>query len=62
MAGAVEMALCGEVSDALSAIGLLRAWHDLQSSHAWQPIERSFPGFGRRADGGQPPGQRGPQG
>jgi hypothetical protein len=33
-------------------LGLLRADHYLRSGRAWAPIERSFPGLGRRA--GQP--------
>jgi 8-oxo-dGTP pyrophosphatase MutT (NUDIX family) len=47
-AEAVEMALSGEISDALAIIGLLRADHYLRTGRAWQPIERSFPGLGRR--------------
>ena len=43
------MALTGEISDALAVIGLLRADHFLRSGRAWSPIERSFPGLGRRA-------------
>jgi 8-oxo-dGTP pyrophosphatase MutT (NUDIX family)/arylsulfatase A-like enzyme len=46
-AGAVRMALSGEISDALAVIGLLRADQYLKSGRAWQPIERSFPGLGR---------------
>ena len=46
-ARAVAMALTGEISDALAVIGLLRAQHYLASGRAWQPIERSFPGYGR---------------
>jgi 8-oxo-dGTP pyrophosphatase MutT (NUDIX family) len=45
---AVRMALTGEISDALAVIGLLRADHFLKSGRNWQPIERSFPGLGRR--------------
>jgi 8-oxo-dGTP pyrophosphatase MutT (NUDIX family) len=48
-ARAVEMALTGEISDALAVIGLLRAQQYLASGRAWQPIERSFPGYGRLA-------------
>lgn len=47
LARAVEMALTGEISDALAVVGLLRAHHFLQSGRSWQPIERSFPGHGR---------------
>jgi 8-oxo-dGDP phosphatase len=47
-AEAVEMALTGEISDALAVIGLLRADHFLRSGRAWTPVERSFPGLGRR--------------
>ena len=46
---AVRMALTGEISDALAVIGLLRADHYLKSGRSWTPIERSFPGLGRRA-------------
>ena len=45
---AVQMALSGEISDALAIIGLLRADHYLKSCRSWMPIERSFPGLGRR--------------
>jgi 8-oxo-dGTP pyrophosphatase MutT (NUDIX family) len=45
---AVQMALSGEISDALAVIGLLRADQYLKSGRSWQPIERSFPGLGRR--------------
>jgi hypothetical protein len=44
--GAVQMALTGEISDALAVIGLLRADHFLRSGRSWQPIERSYPGLG----------------
>ena len=47
-AEAVTMALTGEISDALAVVGLLRADHYLRSGRAWTPIERSFPGLGRR--------------
>ena len=47
-AEAVRMALTGEISDALAVIGLLRADHYLRSGRTWTPIERSFPGLGRR--------------
>jgi 8-oxo-dGTP pyrophosphatase MutT (NUDIX family) len=47
LAEAVEMALTGEISDALAVIGLLRADHFLKSGRSWQPIERSFFGLGR---------------
>jgi len=47
---AVQMALSGEISDALAVIGLLRADHFLRSGRSWQPIERSFPGLGRPPD------------
>jgi 8-oxo-dGTP pyrophosphatase MutT (NUDIX family) len=43
---AVQMALTGEISDALAVIGLLRADHFLRSGRSWQPIERSYPGLG----------------
>jgi hypothetical protein len=42
------MALSGEISDALAIIGLLRADHYLRTGRSWTPIERSFPGLGRR--------------
>ncbi|MGE3911073.1 MAG: NUDIX domain-containing protein, partial [Chloroflexota bacterium] len=42
---AVQMALSGEISDALAIVGLLRADHYLKSGRSWQPIERSFPGL-----------------
>jgi 8-oxo-dGTP pyrophosphatase MutT (NUDIX family) len=45
---AVQMALIGEISDALAIIGLLRADHYLRAGRSWAPIERSFPGLGRR--------------
>ncbi len=45
-ARAVEMALTGEISDALAVIGLLRAQQYLASGRSWRPIERSFPGYG----------------
>ena len=45
---AVRMALSGEISDALAVVGLLRADHYLRSGRAWTPIERSFPGLGRK--------------
>jgi 8-oxo-dGTP pyrophosphatase MutT (NUDIX family) len=45
---AVRMALTGEISDALAVVGLLRADHYLRSGRTWIPIERSFPGLGRR--------------
>ncbi|MFN8634680.1 MAG: NUDIX hydrolase [Chloroflexota bacterium] len=45
-AKAVEMALTGEISDALAVVGLLRADHYLRSGRSWTPIERSFPGLG----------------
>jgi 8-oxo-dGTP pyrophosphatase MutT (NUDIX family) len=45
---AVRMAQTGEISDALAIIGLLRADQYLRSGCAWTPIERSFPGLGRR--------------
>lgn len=48
LAAAFEMAMAGEISDGLSIIGLARAHRFLQSKRTWQPIERSFPGFGRR--------------
>jgi 8-oxo-dGTP pyrophosphatase MutT (NUDIX family) len=48
-AEAVQMALTGEISDALAVVGLLRADHYLRSGRAWTPIERSFPGLGRKA-------------
>jgi 8-oxo-dGTP pyrophosphatase MutT (NUDIX family) len=47
-ADAVEMALTGEISDALAVVGLLRAEHFLRTGRSWTPIERSFPGLGRR--------------
>ena len=47
LARAFEMAMTGEISDALAIIGLARAHHYLRSGRTWQPIERSFPGFGR---------------
>jgi 8-oxo-dGTP pyrophosphatase MutT (NUDIX family) len=46
-AEAVQMALTGEISDALAVIGLLRADYFLRSGRAWTPIERAFPGLGR---------------
>lgn len=46
LAEAVEMALTGEISDALAVIGLLRADHYLRSGRAWTPVARSFPGLG----------------
>jgi 8-oxo-dGDP phosphatase len=54
LARAVEMAMTGEISDALSIVGLARAWHYLQAERAWQPVRRSFPGLGRptRGSGG----------
>jgi 8-oxo-dGTP pyrophosphatase MutT (NUDIX family) len=45
---AVQMALTGEISDGLAVIGLLRADSFLRAGRAWSPIERSFPGLGRR--------------
>jgi 8-oxo-dGTP pyrophosphatase MutT (NUDIX family) len=45
---AYRMALSGEISDALSVVALARAHDLLRSGRGWQPIERSFPGFGRR--------------
>jgi len=45
---AVEMALTGEISDALAVIGLLRADRYLASGRSWRPIARSFPGYGAR--------------
>jgi 8-oxo-dGTP pyrophosphatase MutT (NUDIX family) len=36
-ARAVEMALTGEITDALSVIGLLRAEHYLRSGRSWRP-------------------------
>jgi len=50
-AEAVQMALSGEISDALAVIGLLRAERYLTSGRAWQPVARSFPGYGRPPDG-----------
>ena len=47
-AEAVRMALTGEISDALAVIGLLRADRYLRTGRSWTPIERSFPGLGRR--------------
>lgn len=47
-AEAVQLALTGEISDALAVIGLLRADAYLRSGRAWTPIERSFPGLGTR--------------
>ena len=47
-ARAVEMALTGEISDALAVLGLLRADRYLRDGRSWQPIERSFPGLGQR--------------
>ena len=44
----VEMALTGEISDALAVIGLLRADRYLASGRSWRPIARSFPGYGAR--------------
>jgi 8-oxo-dGTP pyrophosphatase MutT (NUDIX family) len=49
-AEAVEMALSGEISDALAIIGLLRADHYLRTGRGWQPIARTFPGLGRSVD------------
>lgn len=46
-AEAVEMALTGEISDALAVIGLLRSDYYLRAGRAWAPVERSFPGLGR---------------
>jgi hypothetical protein len=47
LARAFEMAMTGEISDALSIVGLARAHHYVRSGRAWQPIERSFAGLGR---------------
>lgn len=46
-ADAVQMALTGEISDALAVVGLLRADQYLRCGRSWTPIERSFPGLGR---------------
>lgn len=48
LAEAVQMALTGEISDALAVVGLLRADGYLRSGRTWTPLERSFPGLGRR--------------
>jgi 8-oxo-dGTP pyrophosphatase MutT (NUDIX family) len=53
-AEAVQMALTGEISDALAVVGLLRADSYLRSGRAWTPIERSFPGLGAPPAGAQP--------
>ena len=45
---AVQMALSGEISDALAIIGLLRADYYLRTGRSWTPIERSFAGLGRK--------------
>jgi 8-oxo-dGTP pyrophosphatase MutT (NUDIX family) len=54
LADAFRMAMTGEISDALAIVGLARAYHYLQSGRSWQPIERSFPGFGRSFTQRQP--------
>lgn len=41
---ACDMALSGEISDALSIIALLRARHYLESGRRWQPRCRTWPG------------------
>lgn len=51
---AVEMALSGEISDALSIVGLLRAQAFLDAGRTQQPIQRSFPGLGRPVNLVQP--------
>jgi 8-oxo-dGTP pyrophosphatase MutT (NUDIX family) len=51
LARAVEMAMTGEISDALSIVGLARTWHYLQSGRSWRPIRRSFPGLGHPTHG-----------
>ncbi|HEY9723678.1 MAG TPA: NUDIX hydrolase [Oscillatoriaceae cyanobacterium] len=43
---AFQMALTGEISDALAVIGLARAYHYLQSKRSVLPVARSFPGYG----------------
>jgi 8-oxo-dGTP pyrophosphatase MutT (NUDIX family) len=45
---AVQMALTGQITDALAVIGLLRADHYLRSGRSWAAVERWFPGFGTR--------------
>ncbi len=50
LAEAVGMALNGQISDALAVIALLRADRYLRDGRSWEPIERSFPGPGRRPD------------
>lgn len=43
LAEAVQMALSGEISDALSVAGLLRAWHYLREEGYPEPVLRSYP-------------------
>lgn len=51
LARAWEMAMTGEISDALAVVGLARARAYLDTPR--EPIERSFPGWGRKLGGGQ---------
>ncbi len=44
LADAVAMALTGEISDALSIVGLLRAEHFLRAGRRGDFVRRSFPG------------------
>lgn len=46
LAEAHEMALTGEISDALSVVGLTRAYHYLTTGRRLRPIRRSFPDLG----------------
>lgn len=46
LARAFDMAMTGEISDALSIVGLARAHHYLRSGRTWRPIERSPGGLG----------------
>lgn len=43
---AFQMALTGEIADALAVVGLARAYHYLQSNRTLAPVKRSFPGYG----------------
>lgn len=50
LAAAYHMAMTGEISDSLAVIGLARAHHFLAAGRRMEPVERCFPGLGRKRD------------
>lgn len=50
LAYAVRMALSGEISDALSIVGLLRVENFLRAGRRLDFVQRSFPGLGRSVE------------